>query len=170
MADDDWESREDFDEILVKPPVKSDKWAGEDEDLDVKENWDDEEEDGENKGSTGGADETVKASQRKKKKKFKEQEKLQKDPDEELTPEQVAALKIREQKDREDHEIQIVKEAFGSSAICDSDPVTKDDFDALRKKIIAELMPFEKRPPYKDFIEDLIQDLALSLPAQRLKK
>jgi hypothetical protein len=31
------ETREDFDEILVaKTPLKSDKWAGEDEDLDVK--------------------------------------------------------------------------------------------------------------------------------------
>jgi len=50
----------------------------------------------------------------------------------------------------------------GSSAINDLDPMTKDDFDALRKRIMNDLLPFEKRPPYQDFVEDLIQDLALA--------
>ena len=106
--------------------------------------------------------------------------------EEELTPEQLAHLKIKEQKQREAQEIQIVKEAFGtvlslgcftvlfsflflfsgSSAISDSDPMTKDDFDALRKRIMSELLPFEKRPPYQDFVEDLIQDLALACKFQ----
>jgi len=167
MADDDWESREDFEEIIAKvPPRPSDKWAGEDEDQDVKDNWDDEEED---KPAATEGEVAERATQRGKKKKFakiKEKE----DKEEELTAEQLAHLKIKEQKQREEQEILIVKEAFGSSAINDSDPITKDDFDALRKRMISALVPFEKRPPYEDFVEDLIQDLALMLPAKRLKK
>lgn len=48
--------------------------------------------------------------------------------------------------------------------------MTKDDFDALRKKIIGDLRKFEKRVPFEDFLEDFIQDLCLSLPSKRLKK
>jgi hypothetical protein len=47
--------------------------------------------------------------------------------------------------------------------------MTKDDFDALRKKIITDLRKFEKRAPFEDFVEDFIQDLCLSLPSKRLK-
>jgi len=170
MADDDWDKREDF-EILPKPvaAVRTDKWEGEDED-DVKDNWDDEEA---AEAALVESDDKPKAVQVKKKKKIadllaeKEAARL---AELELSPEELAAHKLRAQKLMEDAEIQSVKEAFGSSAVCDSDPVTKDDFDALRKRIMKELLPFEKRAPYPDFVEELIQDLALALPAKRLRK
>jgi hypothetical protein len=51
-----------------------------------------------------------------------------------------------------------------------ADPMTKDDFDALRKKIVTDLRRFEKRAPFEDFLEDFIQDLCLSLSSKKLKK
>jgi hypothetical protein len=51
-----------------------------------------------------------------------------------------------------------------------ADPMTKDDFDALRKKIVTDLREFEKRAPFEDFVEDFVQDLCLSLSSKRLKK
>jgi len=64
----------------------------------------------------------------------------------------------------------MVKQAFGAGEIDTADPVTKDDFDAIRKKVITELRKFEARAPFEDFVEDFVQDLCLSLPSKRLKK
>lgn len=58
----------------------------------------------------------------------------------------------------------------GAGEIDTADPVTKDDFDELRKKIVTELRRFEKRTPFEDFVEDFVQDLCLSLPSKKLKK
>lgn len=117
-----------------------------------------------------------------------------------MTPEELAAEKIRQQKLQEEVELAMVKSTFGnyyyilkgdgnllkqqqtihslecyfccpgSNEVDVVDPMTKDDFDALRKKIIGDLRKFEKRVPFEDFLEDFIQDLCLSLPSKRLKK
>ena len=49
----------------------------------------------------------------------------------------------------------------GSTEINLADPQTKDDFDELRKRLVADLTRFEKRALFGDFLEDLIQDLCL---------
>jgi len=59
---------------------------------------------------------------------------------------------------------------LGAGEVDTADPITKDDFDALRKKIVTDLRRFEKRAPFEDFLEDFIQDLCLSLSSKRLKK
>lgn len=109
-----------------------------------------------------------------------------------MTPEELAMEKLRQQKIQEEAEIQMVKSTFGkrlnhllseservviiyscplgSNEVDLVDPMTKDDFDALRKKIVGDLRKFEKRAPFEDFMEDFIQDLCLSLPSKRLKK
>jgi hypothetical protein len=33
------------------------------------------------------------------------------------------------------------------------DPMTKDDFDALRKKIVGDLRKFEKRAPFEGLLQ-----------------
>jgi len=58
----------------------------------------------------------------------------------------------------------------GSTEIDTADPITKDDFDELRKKLVTELRRFEARVPFEDFVEDFVQDLCVSLPSKRLKK
>jgi len=170
MADaDDWESKN-FDEELPKPVVvvRTDKWEGEDEEEPLKDNWDDEEDE-------SGSKPTPKPEASKKKKnrlaeaiaekERKQQEKRRAD----MTPEELQADKLRQSKLQEEIEIQMVKSTFGSTDIDTADPMTKDDFDALRKKIILDLRRFEKRVPFEDFVEDFIQDLCLSLSSKHLK-
>jgi len=165
---------------VVKP---EDKWEGEDEFADgdsVKDNWDDEDEEippPTTNTSVAKATEEVKAVQIKSKKgknKKKFEDKRRGD-DEELTATELEAIKLREEKLREAEELRLTKEAFGISSDKNElldivNPITKDDFDGLRKKIIDDLGKFSKRSPYQDFIEELIVDLAVCLPAKRLKK
>jgi len=90
--------------------------------------------------------------------------------DEGLSPEEIAAEKLRLEKAKEAAEIRQIQEAFGATEINTGDPQTKSDFDEIRKRLIADLGRFEARPLFGDFAEDFIQDLCLFLPSQRLKK
>ncbi|OXA50859.1 eukaryotic translation initiation factor 3 subunit J [Folsomia candida] len=180
MADDDWESRNFEEEDLsklkaVKPPGKVDKWDGEDEEEPVKDNWDDDEE-AKSAAAPGGAKSAAEAKKKKRlqdaiaeKERKAELQRLER-ARANMTPEELAAEKIRQQKLQEEVELAMVKSTFGSNEVDVVDPMTKDDFDALRKKIIGDLRKFEKRVPFEDFLEDFIQDLCLSLPSKRLKK
>ncbi|GBN86899.1 hypothetical protein AVEN_158649-1 [Araneus ventricosus] len=121
-ADADWEN-EDFEPVLKKPVV-SDKWEGEDEDDDVKDNWDDEEEEGKEEKP----DQNMVAVQPKKKKSLaqiiaEKEEKKRKEVEEkmkllevnkkELTPEERLAHKLKQQKLQEEADLQLAKETFG---------------------------------------------------------
>jgi len=176
MADDDWESK-DFEEELELPKTAvkpiTDKWEGEDVEEPVKDNWDDEAK----AAAAAGHKPAVEVKKRKnklaeaiaekeKKADLQRMERLRAS----MTPEELAMEKLRQQKIQEEAELQMVKSTFGSNDVDLVDPMTKDDFDALRKKIVADLRKFEKRAPFEDFMEDFIQDLCLSLPSKRLKK
>ncbi|ODM94525.1 Eukaryotic translation initiation factor 3 subunit J [Orchesella cincta] len=179
MADeDDWESKEfDIEPTKEAAPVKrSDKWDGEDEEEPVKDNWDDEEaEEASTASGTSGGTKVEKKNKKRligkiaEKEKEQEEKRLQK-LRATMTPAELEAEKLKQLKLQEEAELQMVKQAFGAGEIDTADPITKDDFDELRKKIITELRKFEKRTPFEDFVEDFVQDLCLSLPAKRLKK
>jgi translation initiation factor 3 subunit J len=181
MADeDDWEKKE-FDIDSIEPvkdvPVKkSDKWDGEDEEVDIKDNWDDEDEDPASTQSATSSGPKVEKKNKKRlagkiaeKEREQEEKRLQK-LRANMTPAELEAEKLRQLKLQEESELQMVKQAFGAGEIDTADPITKDDFDELRKKVIAELRKFEKRTPFEDFVEDFVQDLCLSLPSKKLKK
>ncbi|CAL8089364.1 unnamed protein product [Orchesella dallaii] len=177
MADEeDWEHKEFEIEPTKEAPVKrSDKWDGEDEEEPVKDNWDDEEEEQSTASATSSAPKVEKKNKKRliekiaEKEKEQEEKRLQKKLAN-MTPAELEAEKLKQLKLREEAELQMVKQAFGAGEIDTADPITKDDFDELRKKIITELRKFEKRVPFEDFVEDFVQDLCLSLPAKRLKK
>jgi len=167
---------------IIKP---EDKWDGEDENADdgsVKDNWDDEDEEvpPPQAADSGVAKVTdgVKAIQVKSKKgkiKKKLENRVYDQEEDERTPAEIEAYKMREEKAREAEELRLTKEAFGiptdKNELLDIiNPITKDDFDGLRKKIIEDLDKFSKRSPYQDFVEELIVDLSVCLPAKRLKK
>jgi hypothetical protein len=167
----------------ITPVIKAeDKWDGEDENNDgdnVKDNWDDEDEevpppaaDDVEKVTAGVKAVQVKSKKGKLKKKL---DTRAHDEDEELTPAEIEAYKIREEKAREAEELRLTQEAFGIASdknefLDITNPITKDDFDGLRKKLMEDLGKFSKRSPYQDFLEDLIVDLSVCLPAKRLKK
>jgi translation initiation factor 3 subunit J len=159
---------------VVKPFIKSkDKWEGEDEEEDVKDNWDDEDE--EEKPAQTATTTAPGSKKNKLKEKLAEKERLEELQRLEraralMTPEELAAEKLRQAKLQEESELLMVKQAFGQTEIDTADPMTKDDFDELRKKLVQDLRRFEKRAPFEDFVEDMVQDLCLSLPSKRLKK
>lgn len=178
MADEeDWEHKEFEIEPTKEAPVKrSDKWDGEDEEEPVKDNWDDEEEQESTASGTSTGGPKVEKKNKKRligkiaeKEKEQEEKRLQK-LRANMTPAELEAEKLKQLKLREEAELQMVKQAFGAGEIDTADPVTKDDFDELRKKIVAELRKFEQRVPFEDFVEDFVQDLCLSLPSKRLRK
>ncbi|XP_059154218.1 eukaryotic translation initiation factor 3 subunit J-B-like [Physella acuta] len=156
---DEWE-KEDFEPNI--PPagaVASDKWEGEDEEYDVKESWEDEEEEKKEQLTT--------AYQRPKKKpitdriaekartKQKEEEKVEKTPEEKL------AEKIRLQKIQEEANLKLAKGLFGvgdASGIDSIYPETKEQFE--QKSHFLRVA----------FIEKLIHDLTLTLPADDIKR
>jgi len=191
MSDGDWDA-DDFEPVVkpAGPPAAfKDKWEGEDEDDDVKASWDaSSEEEGDSKGSEEG-----KAFQKKKKKKLHEilaEKEAAKELDEEEkaalkaekefdeTPEGKAAAKLGALKVQEENERQIMGELLGSGppgsgppgSIDGMVPSSKDDFDILSKAITEKVQMFNQSKHYNDFLEALVKDLALDLPATQLKQ
>jgi len=186
MSDGDWDA-DDFEPVVKPtgpPQAFKDKWAGEDEDDDVKASWDaSSEEEGDSKGSEEG-----KAFQKKKKKKLHEilaEKEAAKELDEEEkaalkaekefdeTPEGKAANKLKALKVQEENERQIMEEMMGSGPPGSIDgmvPSSKDDFDKLSKAITEKVQMFNQSKHYNDFLEALVKDLALDLPATQLKQ
>ncbi|KAI2648234.1 Eukaryotic translation initiation factor 3 subunit J [Labeo rohita] len=123
MADaDSWDADSFEPEEPIKKAAAHDKWEGEDEDDDVKDNWDDDEEEEkeEEKMSEAKPTEKKKLSEKIKEKENlqrKKQEELKKQIEEskdstELTPEEELAEKLRVKKLQEDSDLELAKEAF----------------------------------------------------------
>jgi len=186
MSDGDWDA-DDFEPVVkpAGPPAAfKDKWEGEDEDDDVKASWDaSSEEEGDSKGSEEG-----KAFQKKKKKKLHEilaEKEAAKELDEEEkaalkaekefdeTPEGKTAAKLKALKVQEENELLMAYELMGSGPPGSIDgmvPSSKDDFDKLSKAITEKVQMFNQSKHYNDFLEALVKDLALDLPATQLKQ
>jgi len=94
------------------------------------------------------------------------------------TPEGKAAAKLGALKVQEENERQIMGELLGSGppgsgppgSIDGMVPSSKDDFDILSKAITEKVQMFNQSKHYNDFLEALVKDLALDLPATQLKQ
>ncbi|XP_029494899.1 eukaryotic translation initiation factor 3 subunit J-A [Oncorhynchus nerka] len=190
MADaDDWDADNfELDVAPIKKAVVLDKWEGEDEDEDVKDNWDDEEEEkkAEAKKAEAKVSEKKKLAEKIKEKenrlRKKQQELLKKkleEEEEELTPEQQLAEKLKVQKMQEEADLELAKEAFGMSggsttnnvsgidAMC---PSSKEDFTEFEKLLKVKILQYEKSVHYSSFLESLFRELCISLEVEDLKK
>ncbi|XP_017569126.1 eukaryotic translation initiation factor 3 subunit J-A [Pygocentrus nattereri] len=175
-------------EPLSQAAAGRDKWEGEDEDEDVKDNWDDEEEE-EEKVTETKAVTVVKPTEKKKLgDKIKEKESLQRKRQEELrkqleeskdstelTPEEELAEKLRVKKLQEDSDLELAKDAFGivSNNVTGIDamsPSSKDDFAEFERLLKDKITSYEKSIHYSSFLESLFRDLCLSLEVEDLKK
>jgi len=187
MSDAEWDA-DDFEPPKATTgaaPGFKDKWDGEDEDDDVKAAWDASSEEEDSKSSEN----SVKAVQVKKKKKLHEiiaEKEAKKNLEEEEaaaakaekeaanTPEGKLAQKLRAQKIAEAQDLQMARELMGGGgppgSIDGMVPTSKDEFDKLSKAICEKVQLYNQSSHYNDFIEGLIKDLALDLPAPTLKK
>ncbi|XP_034291395.1 eukaryotic translation initiation factor 3 subunit J [Pantherophis guttatus] len=171
--------------------VTRDRWAGEDEDDDVKDNWDDEEEEQQQQQQQDEKEAEAKteskvSDKKKAAEKIKEREKLQRKKQEEamkrleesedskeLTPEEQLADKLRLQKLQEEADLELAKETFGVNNICGIDsmnPSSKDDFTEFEKLLKEKITQYEKSLYYAGFLETLVRDICISLEVDDLKK
>ncbi|XP_062848266.1 eukaryotic translation initiation factor 3 subunit J-A [Trichomycterus rosablanca] len=184
MADSDSWDADSFepDEPVQKATVH-DKWEGEDDDEDVKDNWDDEEEEKvEDTKAVAKPSEKKKLSDKIKEKESlerKKQEELQNRLEEsedttELTPEQELEDKLGLEKLQEDSDLELAKDTFGVSnnvtGIDAMSPSSKDDFTEFERLLVEKITPYEKSIHYSSFLESLFRDLCLSLEVDDLKK
>ncbi|XP_065123877.1 eukaryotic translation initiation factor 3 subunit J-B [Paramisgurnus dabryanus] len=168
-----------------------DRWEGEDEEEDVKDNWDEEEEEEEEKKKVEEIKPVVKPPEKKKlSAKIKEKENLQKKKQEELqnneteinenlSPEEQLAEKLRVQKLQEEADLELAREAFGVDSVNKTNnvsgieamcPSSKEDFVAFEKLLKDKITQFEKSVHYSSFLESLFRDLCISLELDDLKK
>ncbi|XP_056596461.1 eukaryotic translation initiation factor 3 subunit J-A [Triplophysa dalaica] len=187
MADiDSWDAESFEPDEPIKKAAVHDKWEGEDEEDDVKDNWDDEEEDGEKVEEK--TTETKRTEKKKLSDKIKEKESLQRKKQEELkqqqleetitnelTPEEELAEKLRVKKLQEDSDLELAKEAFGvvSNNVTGIDamsPSSKEDFTEFERLLKEKISPYEKSVHYSSFLESLFRDLCISLEIDDLKK
>lgn len=190
MADSDsW----DADNFEPDQPIKAaaglqDKWEGEDEEDDVKDNWDDDEEEKKDEAQIT----EVKAPEKKKlsakikekeNERAKKQEELKKrlqqsEADVQLTPEEEAAEKLHLQKLQEESDLALACEAFGVDSVTTNSasgieamhPSSKDDFVVFEKLLKEKITQFEKSVHYSNFLESLFRELCISLEVEDLKK
>ncbi|CAG5127561.1 unnamed protein product [Candidula unifasciata] len=179
---DDWE-QEDFEPTIVPGVVVSatDKWEGEDEEEDVKDNWEDEGEEEKKPEESEESKSAQTAYQRPKKKplaeRIAEKSKVKQEEDKqekELTAEEKLAEKIRIQKIQEEADLKLAKGLFGvgdsQTGIDGMYPETKEQFDQFGDALKAKITFFETSKFYSAFVEKLIQDISLTLPADDIKK
>ncbi|XP_066449073.1 eukaryotic translation initiation factor 3 subunit J [Eleutherodactylus coqui] len=184
---DSWEA-DDFEPEELNPkggPIAvKDRWEGEDEEEEVKDNWDDEEE-AENKQPEKIVEQKV-PEKKKLLEKIKEKEKLSKNKQEELkkrleepveavnlSPEEQLAEKLRLKKLQEDADLELAKEAFGegcSTGIDAMNPSSREDFTEFSKVLKEKITQFEKSVYYPTFLETLMRDICISLELEDLKK
>ncbi|MBN3306612.1 EIF3J factor, partial [Amia calva] len=184
MADvDSWDADnfEEQDEPIKKVPVL-DKWEGEDEEEDVKDNWDDDE-DEEKKAEEKKTDvkvsdkkkliEKIKEKETRQRKKQEEIKKRLEESEAELTVEQQMAEKLRVKQLQEEADLELAKEAFGVNNVTGIDamnPSSKDDFTEFEKLLKEKISQYEKSVHYSSFLESLFRDLCISLEVEDMKK
>jgi len=196
MSEVDWES-ENFEPNVGKPvsvPKVTDKWDGEDDDDgNIRDNWDDEEQEKEDKGD-GSAATSVQVPKKKRplKERLAEKEEKQRKELEEkrkkdeeakeakkmMTPKELHEENKRRQKIQEENDLALAIDAFGLSksdraagGVIDSfEPSSKEEFEKFSELLSTKICKYEKSPHYETFLESLYQKLALSLEAESIKK
>nr|XP_046909292.1 eukaryotic translation initiation factor 3 subunit J-A-like isoform X2 [Dermatophagoides farinae] len=185
MAEEDW---------TIVPKVASNKWQ-EEEDEDIKENWDDEDgdDDEQSKASSTGTESnqqqtseqqqpqaTKKLTSGKKKSKALKEKIQQKEESERSQPktaDELLAEKLENQRLIEEGDLALAKETFGISGNNDSTSAlnnirlaTKDDFEDFRKALDDKLSPYIRSPHYMTFLDGLFRTLASSLEIDDIRK
>ncbi|XP_065368520.1 eukaryotic translation initiation factor 3 subunit J [Calliphora vicina] len=178
--EDDWESAADKPVVVI--PDNINKWAGEDDDDDVKDSWDIEEEEkkDEEKTDSTATKAPVKTKPNKAlKTKLAEQERLAEEAEAErianMTPEEKLAEKLRIQKIQEESDLKVALDTFGVADISGAgldafNPQTEEEFKEFGATISWKLAQYKESPHFSQFIEDLVRSIGVHLTLADLKK
>lgn len=186
--EDRWDSEEK--ELFEPPPpdpkfferAAANKWEGEDEEEDIKDSWEDADE--EKKDVEKASAEAPKPKPKPKKalaerieereKKAREEaEQKMKEKEEALTPEERRAEQLRRQRLQEEADLRLAMETFGVTegpGIDGMMPDTKEDFDKFCEVLLNKITQFSKHNEYPGFSEELIKGISVTLPSVSLKR
>uniref|UniRef100_A0A6B2E7Q4 Eukaryotic translation initiation factor 3 subunit J n=1 Tax=Phlebotomus kandelakii TaxID=1109342 RepID=A0A6B2E7Q4_9DIPT len=182
--DDDWEQlaeKIDNDPIPPKTPHVN-KWEGEDEEEDVKDNWEDDEEKKDEEKVE------VKVIKTKPKKSLAEKiaekerlhqeelEQLEMEKEKAMTPEELMAEKLRIEKAQKESDLKNAQELLGvtdrlaGEGIDAMVPTTKAEFTEYAEAISRKVSTFRSKDEFPGFVEDLVRNLCVLLTSNDLKK
>jgi len=150
--------------------VATDKWEGEDEDDDVKDAWDADSDEEDEKVAAAPA--AKPAAKKKLRSKIALREAAEAQADEDLTPEEKAAEKLRAMKMEENAQMSLTRDMLGlkSGAIDSMVPVTKEDFESFGKALAEKIRLFNNSEHYQDLLESITKDLVIDMTVPTLKK
>lgn len=182
--EEDWEQLAEQDKIPVPVVANPDvnKWDGEDEEDEVKDSWEDEDDTEEKKDEEKV--QTPKAKPKKtlqqkiaekEKQKQEEAERRRLEAEEEnMTPEQKLAEKLRLQKLQEESDLKNAMDTFGVTTLVGGidgmHPTTKEEFIELSDAINKKLSNYKNDAEFSNFLEDLITKLFASQPSANIRK
>ncbi|XP_026474071.1 eukaryotic translation initiation factor 3 subunit J-like [Ctenocephalides felis] len=179
--EDDWEN-------IVTPKVPSivpnnplNKWAGEDEDDEVKESWEDEEEEKKDvEKNDSNKNEPIKTKPKKslaksvaekEKLRLEEAERRQREEEENMTPEEKREAELRRKKLQEEADLRLALETLGVAPSIDSiNPNDKAGFEELADAINRKVSIYKSRDEFPAFVEDLFRNICVNLNSFDLKK
>ncbi|XP_041984608.1 eukaryotic translation initiation factor 3 subunit J [Aricia agestis] len=177
-----WDA-DDFEPKLPTTLTSSNKWEGEDVDETVKDSWEDEEEE---KKDEEKKEEPKPAPKPKKKisEKIAEKERLEREKaerlaaqaqQEELTPEQKLAEKLRRQKLQEESDLRLALETFGvteggAGKLDMFNPTTKEEFTEFSDLLCKKINIYKAREEFPAFVDDLIKNIIVHMPSADIKR
>jgi len=155
--------------------VSNDKWEGEDEDDDVKDAWDadSDDESKEEKPAAAAAAAPTNKKKAKLRSKIALKEAAEAQADEDLTPEEKAAEKLKALKMEENAQMALTRDMLGlqgGSGLDGMLPETKEDFAEFSKALCEKIRLFNNSEHYNDLLESITKDLVIDMSVPTLKK
>jgi translation initiation factor 3 subunit J len=186
-------SWEDIKEPQIPVPKKlgrDDRWEGEDEEEDVKDNWDDDDEVSESQASEDGPKpaptkkktlaQKIAEKEEKARQEAEEKRRQREEAEGPKTAEEILADKLEKQRLQEESDLRLAEEAFGineggagaeSGAGLDDIPLSsRKHFEAFQKNLVSKLQQVEKSPHYVGFLENTFRDLCVGLEPDDIKR
>ncbi|XP_047536345.1 eukaryotic translation initiation factor 3 subunit J [Vanessa atalanta] len=162
--------------------LTSNKWEGEDEEETVKESWEDEEEEKKDEEKKEVAPPPPKPKKKildkiaeKERLEREKAERLAAEKDEELTPEQKLAEKLRQQKLQEESDLRLALETFGvtegsTGKLDNFHPTNKDEFTEFGDLLCKKINFYKAKDEFPAFVDDLVKNIVVQMPSADIKR
>ncbi|XP_050352178.1 eukaryotic translation initiation factor 3 subunit J [Nymphalis io] len=162
--------------------LTSSKWEGEDEEETVKESWEDEEEEKKDEEKKEVAPPPPKPKKKildkiaeKERLEREKAERLAAEKDEELTPEQKLAEKLRQQKLQEESDLRLALETFGvtegsSGRLDNFHPTNKEEFTEFGDLLCKKINFYKAKDEFPAFVDDLVKNIVVQMASADIKR
>ncbi|CAH0713107.1 unnamed protein product, partial [Brenthis ino] len=174
-----WDA-DNFEPKLPTTLTSSNRWEGEDEEEAVKDSWEDEEEEKKDEEKK-----EVAPPQPKPKKKIQdkiaEKERLEREKaeciekEEEMTPEEKLAEKLRRQKLQEESDLRLALETFGiseggSGKLDSFNPTNKAEFIEFADLLCKKINIYKGKEDFPGFVDDLVKNIVVQMASADIKR